>query len=398
VSELTARLAIYGSIDRAVVDRRLSVDAVARYIAPYGVLAADTSGDDVRRRPTRGGVATGWYGDLYEMLSGEVEGSTLVAPAALDLSAVMAELAELPLEHPIDAEHRLASLFLARQLLAAVDTFDDAGFVASLQRVVEFDVGAQIDDPSAAASSLADLMAETGRFSDRDGYAEMAATAQSMTLLSTTTAALAATPCDEATAWFRVPGTDDDDVAAVVKSKVTTTVPECSVNDLRLRFHPGRWPACLPSFWGSMDPLAPPPPDAPSPTKDPGGALFVYREHVGDQVNHSEWFSPVLEFWYDEVEGGPAANRVIDGFAIHYGMASALPAGSVQDPRILVDDGELTVRRSNVAKGSMTVTATTYKKLAMRQPLPSAGLAIFACVSGWADQAKALITGCLLNP
>jgi hypothetical protein len=242
------------------------------------------------------------------------------------------------------------------------------------------------------------MMDDGDRFPDRAGYVALAAEAHATGLVSALTAALAAATCEEATARFEVPGTDDIDVAAVVTARVQVSVALCPVSDLRLRFHPGRWPACLPTFWGAMDPLAPPEPNAPSPTVDPGTSTFVYREHVGDQQNNSQWFHPVLEFCFEDLWGGPATNRAVDGFAIHYGMANPLPAGEAQDPRILVDDGEMTVRRTNVANGTMTVVATTYKMLAMGSALPSAGLAIFACASGWADQAKALVTGCLLNP
>lgn len=387
MSELTARLAIYGSIDQAVLEGSLSIDEAALYLGPYGPGTLEAA------------PAAGWYGALTELVLGSTDGPTLGAPSPADAAAAITELAELPLERSIDAEHRLRALFLAGRLLDEVDTSPDSAFVAALQAVVTFgpDQG-DVPDPPTAALRLSDLIGDVERFPGRGGYVAMAAAAQADGLVSTTTATLAAVGCRESTAWFEVPGTAGADVAAVVTSRVVVTAAECSVGDLRLRFHPGRWPACLPTFWGAMDPLAPPPPKAPSPTVDPGTSRFVYREHVGDQTNNSHWFDPVLEFWYDDLLSGPATDRVVDGFAIHYRLARTPPAGAAQDPRILVDDGEMAVRRSKVANGSMTVTATTYKKLAMLKPLPSAGLAIFACASGWADHAKALVTGCLLNP
>lgn len=385
MSELTARLAIYGSIDRAVVDGRLPIGAAATYLRPYG------------GGPVEAGSAAGWYDALSELVLGSTDEPTLVSP--VDLSVAIAELAERPPDHPIDAEHRLRALFLAGRLLPELDTSPGSDFAAALQRVVMFGPDQEgVADPQDAAFRLTEMMADGERFPGGAGYVDLAAAAGSMGLVSTMTAALAAVTCDEGTVWFRVPGTSDDDVAAVVTSRITVAVAECSVSELRRRFHPGGWPVCLPTFWGAMDPLAPPPPNAPSPTVDPGTSRFVYREHVGDQRNNSQWFHPVLEFWYEELMVGPPTARVVNGFAIHYGLARTLPAGAAQDPHILVDDGEMTVRRSNVANGSMTVSATTYKKLAMLEPLPSAGLAIFACASGWADQAKALVTGCLLAP
>lgn len=387
MSELTARLAIYGSIDRAVLDGSLSPDDAAVHLPPYGAGSVD------------GASAAGWYDALSELLAGSTDGPTSVPLPPPDPAPAIDELAERSLEHPIDAEHRLRALFLADRLLEDLDTSPGSSFVTAIQAVVVFGADQEdVADPEGAALRLIEMIDDHDRFPGGAGYAALAAEAHEAGLVSSTTAALAAVACDEATARFEVPGTGALGVAAVVTSRVVVAADDGPVSDLRLRFHPGRWPACMPTFWAAMDPLAPPPPDAPSPTVDPGTSLFVYREHVGDQSSASQWFNPVLEFWYDELTVGPPTDRVVDGFAIHYGMARTLPAGETQDTRILVDDGELTVRRSNVANGSMTVTATTYKKLAMQGPLPSAGLAIFACVSGWADHAKALVTGCLINP
>jgi hypothetical protein len=387
VSELTARLAIYGAIDRAVVAGDLAVQDAAVHVEPYGIEAIGSAS------------AVGWYQALADLLGTAETDSELTTLAEPDHVAATAQLAENPPENAIDAEHRLRALFLARRLLTDPDAEADAAYLSALQHVVEFGrEPGSVEDPEGATRRLVEMMDDRERFPDRAGYVALAAQAHADGLLSATTAALAAATCDESTAWFEVPGTGDVDVAAVVTSRVEVSAPDSPVSDLRLRFHPGRWPACLPTFWGAMDPLAPPPPNSPSPKNDPGSATFVYREHVGDQQNNSEWFHPVLEFWFEELWGGPATNRVVNGFAIHYGMANPLPAGQAQDPRILVDDGEMTVRRTNVANGTMTVVATTYKMLAMGSALPSAGLAIFACASGWADQAKALVTGCLLNP
>ncbi len=387
MSELTARLAIYGSIDDAVTEGRLSVSDAARYLRPYAA------------GPTDAVAAAGWYTAMIEVIGSGGGSTSLVLPPA-DPDAAIAELAERSLEHPIDAEHRLRALFLAARLLDEVDTSPDSHFVSAVRAVVEFGRGPdeEIEDTAGAALRLTQLLVgESDQHPVDTTYVAMAVRAQQEHVVSAMTAELASATCDEGTTWYDVPGTTDVDVAAVVTSRVVVSVAERSVSDLRLRFHPGRWPDCLPTFWGAMVPLAPPWPK-PSPSVDPGTSLFICREQVGDQSNRSQWFNPVLEFWYDELTAGPPDARVVDGFAIHYGMARSLPPGEAQDPHILVDDGEMSVRRSNVAGGSMTVTARTYKKLAMRPPLPSAGLAIFACASGWADQAKALITGCLVAP
>jgi len=396
MSELTARLAIYGSIDRAVVEGRLSNDLAAIYLAPYGPGSISSAA-----------TATGWYAGLVEIISSSSDRSeetdrssrsTLAPPDTVDPLDAIAEMAERPPEHPIEVEHRLRALFLTRRLLPEVDTSGSSAFIAALRGVVRFGDGQENVSDLEGAMHLSEMMGDVRRFPDGAGYAQLAVESHAMNLLSATTAALAGVTCKEGTALFKVPNTGDSDVAAVITSQVVVSAADCPVKDLRLRFHPGRWPACLPSFWEAMDPLAPPPPKSPSPAIDPGTSVFVYREHVGDQASKSPWFNPVLEFWYSDLMAGPATARAVNGFAIHYGMAKTLPAGAAQDPHILVDDGEMTVRRSNASNGSMTVTATTYKELAMGPPLPSAGLAIFACASGWGDHAKALVTGCLLNP
>lgn len=403
MSELTARLALYGSIDRAVADGALTAERAADYLAPYG---ADPDGS-----------AVGWYEALAEVVrAGAEPDASVLAPA--DPAAAVSELADLRLVDPIDAEHRLRALFLARRLLPA-DLVPDSTFLAAIGHVVTTDdvmnemMTAETEeeeteeerpgrtdgpDPSAAAQLLARMIDDLDRFPGGEGYITMARTAADAGLISATTAQLAAATCDEGTTWFRVPGTEDLDVAAVVTSQVTVPSPAHTVAELRLRFHPGRWPKCLPSFWGAMDALDPPPPNGPSPAVDPLDERFVYREHVGDQKHASTWFTPVLEFRYDPVEGGPADDRSVIGFAIRYGMADPLPSGAVQDDRILIDDGELAVTRAVRPDGTTTISARAHKVLAMRPPLPSAGVAIFACASGWADQTKALVTGCLLNP
>jgi hypothetical protein len=398
VSELTARLAIYGAIDRAVVDGRLPVDDVAVHLPPYRPRSAAIAG------------AAGWYEHMASIVGVGPDGSSL---ELVDAGAAVASLAETSIEHPIDAEHRLRVLFLAGRLLSdELDTSPDSDFVRVMQSVAQFGRDPdEVGDWDAVARDLTSMVVgDLDEQSDDDGgsaggavggggagYLDLAATAGQRNLVSTTTASLAATVCDEGTAWYQVPGTADADVAAVVTSRVTVVAAECSVDDLRKRFHPGRWPACLPTFWGGMVPLAPSS-RMPSPKDDPEASLFVYREQVGDQTNGSQWFSPVLEFWYEQLFAGPPPRTQPEGFAIHYGMARELPKGQAQDPNILVDDGEMAIRRSATANGSMAVSAFTYKKLAMRPPLPAAGLAIFACASGWAGHAKALVTGCLLNP
>lgn len=395
MTELTARLAIYGAIDHAVLEGRLPAELVGTYLTPY---LPDFVGDDIRPAP-------GWYDALAEVLGNGTEeqngGAPLLPPVSTDPTEALAELAELPVEHEIDSEHRVRALYLARRLLSVPNGSSDDPFVLALQRAVEFDAGpVGVEDPVGAAMALSELIDDDGSGGEDGGgdYRRVVEAAAERGVLSTMTAALASATCNESTAWFQVPGSADVDAAAVITSQIVVDdVAERSVDDLRLNFHPGRWPTCLPAFWLEMKALAPPD-KLPSPTDDPEGTKFVYRERVGDRANNSEWFRPVLEFWYDELIGGPVTDRDVVGFAIHYGMADPLPAGEAQDARILIDDGELTARRSQSVSGVMTVTATTHKVLAMQQPMSGPGVAVFACASGWADQAKALITGCLFNP
>ena len=392
MSELTARLAIYGAIDHAVLDGPLTAELVGTYLTPYQPDFVDDSEH----------LAAGWYDVLARVLArgteAQADGAPALAPVSTDPSEALTELARLPLRDQIDAEHRVRALYLARRLLSVPNASADDPFVGALQQVVEFDAGpGGVEDPIASAMALAELIDEGSSDAEGGGdYAGVVANAADQGLLSKMTATLASATCNESTASFQVPGSADVDVAAVITSTVVVPdVPARPMTTLRLDFHPGDWPRCLPTFWIEMKALAPDP--LPSPSVDPGASKFVYRERVGDAQNSSVWFEPVLDFWYDEIEGGPATARDVVGFAIQYGLASPVPANAPQDQRILIDDGELTVRPSATGNGLMTVTATTHKVLAMKPPMPSAGVAVFACASGWADQAKALITGCLFH-
>jgi hypothetical protein len=405
VSELTARLAIYGAIDHAVLDDRIPAELVGTYLTPYQPDFADPSVPP----------AAGWYDALARMLAegteAQADGAPVLPPVSTDPSDALTELARLPLRDEIDAEHRLRALYLARRLLSVPNASADDPFVGALQRVVEFDVGSgSAEDPVASAMALSELIDGSGAEGEAadgdqplvdgdsgDDYVDVIATGADRGLLSETTARLASATCEESTTWFQVPGSGDVDVAAVVASSVVEPdVPIRTLTQLRSDFHPGHWPVCMPTFWISMTALWPTNP-LPSPLVNPGTSKFVYRERVGDVANNSVWFEPVLDLWYDDIVGGPATARDVVGFAIQYGLASPVPPGATQDQRILIDDGELTVRRTDTGNGLMTLTASTHKVLAMKPPISGPGVAVFACASGWADQAKALITGCLLH-
>ena len=399
MSELTARLAIYGSIDAAVVEQTVDLDRVIRYLPTY---------ESSEVTSLRG--AAGWYEDL-RTLGGADESSAPFDDA--DLAAALEQLGDTPLTGPLDAEHRLRALFLARRIFDRWDDGTEELLLSALRPVVEFSFdggtasGADelgraersSEDPTELARELLALMDEAEPTDVDDGYPPMAGKAARRSLCAAIVAELARVPCTESTRRFTLPGGTDVDVAAVVTSEVKMEVAKATVEQLRLRFHPGNWPNCLPLFWKKMDPIEPfPPGGVLSPTTDPGTAKFFYREHVGDQVNKSEWFSPVLEFWYDALTGQFPNPPDVNGFSIHYGLPATLPPGVDQDERILLDDGDLTVVVTDLKADPMEVHVLMLKELAMRPPLPSAGLAIFACASGWLDQAKALVAGCFSAP
>lgn len=396
MSELTARLAIYGAVDRAVADGVVDIDQVVRYLPTYAPAATPESS------------AAGWYQQLRALAGA---GGPVADLGELDLPTALGELARRELHSPLDAEHRLRALFLARVVLFRGDDRSEELLLDALAPVVGFlsdgtarsgaDQDGEADGRARVQErvrSLLELIDEVAGSNDGDGYVVMAIAAADHDLIDDVIARIARVPCREATTRFAVPGGTDVDLAARLTATVQQWVPAATIGDLRLVFHPGNWPACLPTFWGAMDPIQPFPPGGLDPTTDPGTERFLYREHVGDQAKSSEWFSPVLEFWYDELWPPFAARTQVNGFSIHYGLPADLPPGVVQDERILLDDGHLSLRVTDLSTDPMEVEVTMLKDLALTPPMPSAGLAVFACAAGWVDHAKALVSGCFAVP
>ena len=114
---------------------------------------------------------------------------------------------------------------------------------------------------------------------------------------------------------------------------------------------------------------------------------FYRRECVGDCPTH--WFQPYLRFACRTTFDGSTPN----GFELQYDLCTPQEChdfGVQQDDRVLADAGVVRLRKNP----DNSISVWTSKVISFAPPLPSGGMAMVACASGWADHSKAMLTGC----
>ena len=153
----------------------------------------------------------------------------------------------------------------------------------------------------------------------------------------------------------------------------------------------------MPSFWCGMTHI---------PTPTPMGVTpDFFREQVG--ACPDIWFNPYLRFATRDIKD-PGNTKV--GFEIQYDLCTdeeiaALTThkaiSSPQDSRVEVDRGKVqVVHRATPggAPGQHEVDITTSKSIRFATPLPTGGVALLACILGWADVTRHMMDGCLKQP
>lgn len=383
MSELTSRLALYGAIDEALVAgddpgfRELVATVLPAYTDPSTV---------------------GWY-DQFRSIIGENEfGEPALGPP--DIEVALAELSNTEPPTAVDAAQRVVALWAVD---STIGQRQRDSLVAALRPAVAY----SDDQPDATTGTpLADhadrieqieqnlvaVLELFGRHRTNGSLRELADTLATEQIFSrSVTAALgvivnvrgATISIDLPSKAGRGPG-DSQAVASQILTTVKISGFTGSIDDLKQKMNPRRWPQCLPTFWCSMDSTV----DA-----LPNDDVEYFIERVGDCP--TSWFHPCLKFaGQDKLD---TAGKVI-GFDLLYGLwdpaspaeVGAVVANTVQDDRLLVDDG---VIKALVGAGVLTVTFS--KVICFRDPLPSASIALLVGATGWANQAAAMVTGCL---
>lgn len=193
-----------------------------------------------------------------------------------------------------------------------------------------------------------------------------------------------------------VPLTVNNITSTVPAARIVTRIPnfdvgsQRSLGDVKAALHPTNWPVCLHTFWCDMITV-------PLPVGAAAGPKFYCREVVGDCP--TTWFEPYLVFATSDLPNPQNPS----GFMIEYALAA--PADLVmlggnqplhQDAHVEVDSGAIIVMKSSSWSGTHhAVDITTSKTIRFQDPLPTGGVAMLACVSGWADQTRGMISGCL---
>ena len=188
--------------------------------------------------------------------------------------------------------------------------------------------------------------------------------------------------------------TDTDPVARIVSKVEHFDVGSRTLAQVKAKLQPAKWPGCLKSFWCKMTAI-----------KDPhtGMGTDVLQESVGDCP--TVWFEPYLEFRGRDLTDSSGA---VNGFEIQYGLAPAPALARLgpkagnplpQDPQVLVDSGTVRVIwRPGASSRHHEIDLMTTKSILFSPPLPTGGVALVACISGWADMTRLMMTGCLAAP
>jgi hypothetical protein len=253
---------------------------------------------------------------------------------------------------------------------------------------------------------LSALVADVDRFTTAAEFPALVTEASAQHLISAHVAQLASVTCEDSIVLVPVPkvsGQPDpqdpmDPAAQIITEIHGFAIGALTLDQVRADVQPLRWPQCLPSFWCAMTQIAP---------GEPG----VFREEVGDcqgggggasPAQPHVWFHPYLTIGCRNQPATVAPK----GFRLTYDLTQAkklqeLSAGLqkalVQDGNVEVDQGEIKVdfHPGPGSSGPNTVDITTTKIIRFKRPFPTGAVGLLACVSGWGDHTRKMMTGCL---
>ncbi|MBK6309181.1 MAG: hypothetical protein WAX12_15355 [Candidatus Microthrix subdominans] len=377
MSELSARLGLYAAIDRAAAedDGRLRL---AGQVIPLYRRDVDADGD---RRPANPDGTTGWAAHLDALLPG------VEIP---DLDQALAELADLAEVSELDQARRLKALWAAARVLPEVRNAGNlpsvAGLLRPLVQTARGDDSLVEDGPEHLSREVLD----SDRFTTADPWADLTQVAVDRGLISARVAELVNVGCD---AWVTlVPvksatGVTIDPAARIISTITNFDLGAVTVATVKECVDPLNWPRCLPSFWCAMEPIAAP--------ASAGPVRFV-REVVGDCPQ--AWFNPYLRYAAKESPGEYVLQYDLAGPGNLALLSSVGVPPLVQDTRVEVDSGLIKIshrQRPGGPPGHLEADITTSKTIRFAEPLPTGAIALFACISGWADKTREMMTGCL---
>jgi hypothetical protein len=389
VTELSARLGMYAGIDRAAAGDANRLQAAAAVIPLYR-LDVDASGDSEPRQGT-----VGWSSYL-DVLLPEVP-----VPS---IEAALTDLQGLTQPVDLDQARRLKAVWILTHVIDLPDTNREllAEVLAPLVQLA-FDERSETLAPSdtlARCQDLLELISAPDQADRSEDWPRLVQTALQQNLISRSVAELAVVGCDDWETYVPVTRngyTDIDPAARIVVKIPNFDVGTRRLADIKATLQPGNWPHCLGSFWCSMSKV-------PVPSGVVKGPKSWYQEVVGDCPSH--WFHPYLVFAAIDY----ATPSVIpNGFELQYDLCSpadlaSLSAGKkqplVQDTRVEADSGKIIVafrQKPGAPAGHHEIDVTTSKTIRFQAPLPTGGVALLACICGWADQTRGMISGCLAS-
>lgn len=418
MSEVTARLALYGAIDRIIVE----------------------SGDDAMRQraaivfPEYGDPETpGWYESMREIV-GPHKLPVLDLDVALDELSSIEIMSDAP-GAAVVAAHRLLVLWAAHAILQPVGE-TARRLVAALEPIRTLEpppvgglarggmlstglAGGFLVAPSAPASDQfgiwGDPFDRSGSDTDDGGgggdtesprggpgsfpisgpvgfrdllesldvleFDAFVESVERADLASSVVAGCANVLSDTRSDVWAIKRGGQTIHAAAITSDVRVQGYRRSLRDLKL-LKPSNWPTCLPSFWCGMDG---------SVDNDPHDGVDYYIERVGECP--TEWFDPCLAFklaFKNDPKSPQAEAMLTYRLWDPTGPAGPVVAGTPQDDRLTIDEGTIKVARDGEA-----IDVYFSKAIAFREPLPTPAVALFVKGSGWADQTASLVAGCL---
>lgn len=360
MSEVTARLAVYGAIDRAVEENPDLRASASRLLAPYG-LSDDGFETDV----------VGWYDRL----------SSMFGFPALDVETAVAEWSQTTPANPLDAADRLYALYALANLrpddpLIGVEQIADA-----VSTVVE---GDDPDLVAANAAQLAQLLApsddESPGLADGDNddisppaFGEIVSDARANGLISTEVSIYSNVPCKIEFREIMVGATPVKAGRFVTQMWVPARGRSLAALDGYL--DPAKWAKCYPSFWCAMDEINP------VSTKS---STRSFKEVVG--ACPDPWFEVRLTF--DELPATTAER------SMYYDLCAGYqPKAIAQHPAIVHDSGTIVASFEDRGAGAgLELGVATEKVLAF--DTDDAGLFLLACAAGYGQNAQQVVYMC----
>lgn len=376
MSELSARLGVYAAIDDVAAESVDGLRAAADVIPIYRLDVDRGPGADERPR------TVGWSGDLRELVGAGV-GGAVAAPPIPPLDDALRELADTEVGSDLDRARRLRALWSLTHVVP--------GFAEDARELLTAAL-APVGTDDGVASTLLELLLDS-RYRTAEQWPELVTAAEEEHLITSTVATMARIGCED---WLTprpgAGGAVSPYAARIVSSVSGFDVGTRALEEVWEALQPTKWPTCLSSFWCRLDLIGPTLASA---------TIGYFQEQVGDCP--TIWFQPYLRFAGRDLHD---STGVVHGFELQYDMATATDLAALgvqlsttftQDDRVEVDSGKIKVtlrQKPGSAPGHHEVDIAISKSIRL-EGVSSGGVALLACLSGWADMTRMMMDGCL---